>query len=45
MFEIPTLDDEDLHYDGSKIFTWLATWVGLSVDLVSKMIREQEKSR
>lgn len=36
MTEIPKLVNEDLHYQGSRIFTWLADSSGLSVDLVSK---------
>lgn len=43
MFEIPTVDDEDTHYDGSRIFTWLADICGLSVDLVSKPENAQAK--
>lgn len=35
MFEIPKSGDEYNHYDGSRIFAWLADICGLSVDLVS----------
>lgn len=36
MYETPKLgDDEDIQYDGSRIFTGLADMCGLSIDLVS----------
>lgn len=35
MLELPKLGDEDVAYDGSRVFTWLADLCGLSVDLVS----------
>lgn len=36
MLESPKFIENDC-YDGSRIFTWLADMVGLSVDLVSKI--------